>query len=135
MVRRAVWHKTGQFSNGGCTFHIVNSPTAVGLGVVDHDLLRNIFGHLGGPAIMSTMASTREAPKPPPSRLSRLFGRWWRRQSAARQDRFVTIAPLISVLLFLAAITAAFWYLRNEEIQRTTEALRRDTEISQQQIR
>lgn len=84
---------------------------------------------------MATMASPREAPKPPPSRLSRLFGRWWRRQSAARQDRFVTMAPLISVLLFLAAITAAFWYLRNEEIQRTTEALRRDTEISQQQIR
>jgi PAS domain S-box-containing protein len=41
----------------------------------------------------------------------------------------------MSVLMFLAAITAAFWYLRNEEIERTTEALRRDTEVAQQQIR
>ncbi len=37
----------------------------------------------------------------------RLFGRWWRKQSPARQDRFATIAPLISVLLFLAAIISA----------------------------
>ncbi len=69
------------------------------------------------------------------SRLNILFGRWWRRQSPARQDRFATIGPLVSVLMFLAAITAAFWYLRNEEIERTTEALRRDTEVAQQQIR
>ena len=34
----------------------------------------------------------------------RLFGRWWRRQSPTRQDRFATIGPLVSVLLFLAAI-------------------------------
>ena len=38
-------------------------------------------------------------------------------------------APLISVLLFLAAIISAFWYLRNEEIERETEAVKRDTEI------
>ena len=65
----------------------------------------------------------------------RLFGRWWRRQSPARQDRFATIGPLISVLLFLAAIISAFWYLRNEEIERETESVKRDTEIAQQQIR
>jgi PAS domain S-box-containing protein len=64
----------------------------------------------------------------------RLFGRWWRRQSPARQDRFATIGPLISVLLFLAAIISAFWYLRNEEIERETESVKRDTEITQQQI-
>ncbi|MBQ0930832.1 PAS domain S-box protein [Ideonella alba] len=69
------------------------------------------------------------------SRLNRLFGRWWRKQSPARQDRFATIGPLLSVLMFLAAITAASWYLRNEEIERTAEALRRDTEVAQQQIR
>jgi hypothetical protein len=40
------------------------------------------------------------------------------RQSPARQDRFATLAPLLSVLLFLAAIISAFWYLRNEEIER-----------------
>ncbi|MFN5047019.1 PAS domain S-box protein, partial [Roseateles sp.] len=33
------------------------------------------------------------------------------------------------------AIILAFWYLRNEEIERETEAVKRDTEIAQQQIR
>jgi hypothetical protein len=64
----------------------------------------------------------------------RLFGRWWRRQSPARQDRFATLGPLLSVLLFLAAIISAFWYLRNEEIEREAESVKRDTEITQQQI-
>ncbi|MFY8118254.1 MAG: PAS domain S-box protein [Roseateles sp.] len=67
--------------------------------------------------------------------LQRLATAWWRRQSPARQDRFATLGPLISVLLFLAAIILAFWYLRNEEIERETEAVKRDTEIAQQQIR
>ena len=65
----------------------------------------------------------------------RLFGQWWRRQSAARQDRYATFGPLASVLLFLAAIILAFWYLRNEEFEREQESVKRDTEISQQQIR
>ena len=65
----------------------------------------------------------------------RLFGRWWRRQSAARQDRYATLGPLLSVLLFLAAIISAFWYLRNEEFEREQEAVRRDTEVAQQQMR
>ena len=64
----------------------------------------------------------------------RLFGRWWRSQSPARQDRFATLGPLLSVLLFLAAIISAFWYLRNEEIERETESVKRDTELTQQQI-
>jgi PAS domain S-box-containing protein len=71
----------------------------------------------------------------PFARRQRLFGRWWRRQSPTSQDRFATIGPLISVLLFLAAIIAAFWYLRNEEIDRATDTVQRDTEIAQQQIR
>lgn len=41
----------------------------------------------------------------------------------------------MSVLLFLAAIIAAFWYLRNEEFQRERESVQRDTEIAQQGIR
>jgi PAS domain S-box-containing protein len=65
----------------------------------------------------------------------RLFGQWWRRQSAAHQDRYATFGPLASVLLFLAAIILAFWYLRNEEFEREQESVKRDTEISQQQIR
>ena len=65
----------------------------------------------------------------------RLFRRWWRRQSPSRQDRFATLGPLVSVLLFLAAIISAFWYLRNEEFEREQESVKRDTEIAQQQVR
>ncbi len=68
-------------------------------------------------------------------RVRRWLGRWWVHQPAASQDRFVTLAPLASVLLFLAAIISAFWYLRNEEIERENESLKRDTEIVQQQLR
>ncbi len=82
----------------------------------------------------STSEVTRAA-TPSVPRAQRLFGRWWRRQSPTQQDRFATIGPLISVLLFLAAIIAAFWTLRNEEIDREADAVRRDTEIAQQQIR
>ena len=39
------------------------------------------------------------------------------------------------MLLFLAAIISAFWYLRNEEFEREQEAVKRDTEVAQQQIR
>jgi hypothetical protein len=83
--------------------------------------------------------STRPEPPSPTDgavpRAQRLFGRWWRRQSPTQQDRFATIGPLVSVLMFLAAIIAAFWYLRNEEIAREADAVQRDTEIAQQQIR
>jgi len=65
----------------------------------------------------------------------RLVSTWWRRQSPSRQDRFATLGPLLSVLLFLAAIVSAFWYLRNEEIEREAEAVKRDTEMAQQLIR
>ncbi len=73
---------------------------------------------------------------PPPSLpdARRLFGLWWRRQSPSRQDRFATLGPLLSVLMFLAAIISAFWYLRNEEIERESESVKRDAEITQQQI-
>jgi len=64
-----------------------------------------------------------------------MISRWWRRQSPARQDRLATFGPLASVLLFLAAIISAFWYLRNEEFEREVESVTRDTEIAQQQIR
>ena len=67
--------------------------------------------------------------------LRRLIVTWWFKQSPSRQDRLATLGPLISVLLFLAAIISAFWYLRNEEIERETESVKRDTEIAQQQIR
>ena len=76
----------------------------------------------------------RWSARAPVSSARRLAGLWWRRQSPARQDRLATVAPLVSVLMFLATITAAFWYLRNEETAREIESVRRDTEITQQQI-
>ena len=45
------------------------------------------------------------------------------------------MAPLASVLMFMAAIIAAFWYLRMEEVDRELEALRRDVEYAQQRVR
>lgn len=97
--------------------------------------------------IESPLPAASDNPRmPPPSELigplrrliqpaRRLVTSWWRKQSPARQDRFATLGPLVSVLLFLAAIISAFWYLRNEEIERETDAVKRDTEIAQQQIR
>src|SRR5690606_17906429 len=70
-----------------------------------------------------------------PGQTNRLFWRWWRKQSPSQQDRYATLGPLVSVLLFLVAIIAAFWYLRNEELEREQESVRRDTEVVQQQIR
>ena len=45
------------------------------------------------------------------------------------------LAPLAAVVLFLAAIVAAFGYLRLEEIAREQEAVRRDVEYTQQRLR
>jgi PAS domain S-box-containing protein len=70
-----------------------------------------------------------------PAQLLAAWRRWWRRLSPARQDRFITLGPLLSVVLFLAAVVAAFAYLRVEEIDRETEAVRRDAEYAQQRMR
>ena len=45
------------------------------------------------------------------------------------------LAPLAAVLLFLAAIVAAFWYLRAEEVEREQESVRRDVEYAHQRVR
>ena len=89
---------------------------------------------LDNPSMTSAIKGT-PLPRPPRTWPERLFGRWWRRQSASRQDHFATLGPLVSVMLFLAAIILAFWYLRNEEFERQQESVKRDTEITQQQIR
>ncbi|MDA7416155.1 PAS domain S-box protein [Xenophilus arseniciresistens] len=61
--------------------------------------------------------------------------RWWRRQTPGRQDRVAMMVPLAAVLLFLAAIVAAFGYLRLEEQERELESVRRDVEYAQQRLR
>jgi hypothetical protein len=61
--------------------------------------------------------------------------RWWKRQNPIRQDRFASLAPIASVLLFFSAIVFSFWYLRVEEIEREQEAVKRDVEYSQQRLR
>src|SRR5687768_10334838 len=77
--------------------------------------------------------STFDAP-PGSTPLTR-WRRWWRRQSPTRQDRFVTLGPLLAVMLFLAAVIAAFAYLRLEEIDREQQAVKRDVEYAQQRLR
>ncbi len=64
-----------------------------------------------------------------------LWRRWWRKQSPSRQDRFITLGPLAAVVLFLAAVIAAFGYLRIEEIDREQQAVKRDVEYAQQRLR
>ena len=71
----------------------------------------------------------------PDSSPSAWWRRWWREQSPTRQDRFAFVAPLTAVLLFLAAIIAAFSYLRLEEMDREQEAVKRDVEYAQQRLR
>ena len=61
--------------------------------------------------------------------------RWWRRLTPQGQDRVSVLAPLAAVILFLAAIVAAFGYLRLEEIDREQEAVKRDVEYTQQRLR
>jgi PAS domain S-box-containing protein len=60
---------------------------------------------------------------------------WWRMQTPSRQDRYAFIAPLAAVVLFMAAITSAFWYLKYEELEREQEVVRRDVEYAQQRLR
>ncbi|MDP2415861.1 MAG: PAS domain S-box protein [Hydrogenophaga sp.] len=79
-------------------------------------------------------------PSPPPHSPStpasiRWWKRWWRKLPPSRQDRFATLAPLLSVLLFLSAIVVAITYLRYEELEREQEAVTRDVEYAQQRLR
>jgi PAS domain S-box-containing protein len=64
-----------------------------------------------------------------------LWRNWWGKQSPSRQDRFITLGPLFAVVMFLAAVIAAFAYLRIEEIDREQQALTRDVEYAQQRLR
>ncbi|WP_399677080.1 PAS domain S-box protein [Xenophilus sp.] len=61
--------------------------------------------------------------------------RWWKRQTPVSQDRVAMLVPLVAVLLFLAAIVAAFSYLRAEELEREQESVKRDVEYAQQRLR
>jgi hypothetical protein len=64
---------------------------------------------------------SKTLPISPFTQLITHWRQWWRRQTPNRQDRFAFIAPLAAVVLFMAAITTAFWYLRYEEIVREQE--------------
>src|ERR1700760_1683161 len=64
-----------------------------------------------------------------------MWRRWWRRQTPMLQDAVAMLAPLAAVLLFLAAIVSAFWYLRAEEVERVQESVKRDVEYAQQRVR
>ena len=77
-----------------------------------------------------TVTNLREAAAP-----HLWWRRWWRRQTPVHQDRFAMLAPVAAVLMFLAAIVSAFWYLRLEEMDREQEAVKRDVEYAQQRVR
>jgi len=78
---------------------------------------------------------SKTLPTSPFKQLIIRWRQWWRQQTPNRQDRFAFIAPLAAVVLFMAAITTAFWYLKYEEIVREQEVVRRDVEYAQQRLR
>ncbi|RYX96291.1 MAG: PAS domain S-box protein [Comamonadaceae bacterium] len=86
---------------------------------------------------MPTKAPSPDTPADPAETRAPLapWRHWWRRQSPSRQDRFITLGPLLAVVLFLSAVIAAFAYLRIEEIDREQEAVKRDVEYAQQRLR
>ncbi len=97
-------------------------------------------GRDGGPRLPYTRRMDSLPPHPSSTAMvvaapARWWRKWWRGLSPTRQDRFAALAPLAAVLMFLAAIVAAFWYLRAEEAEREQEALRRDVEYAQQRVR
>ena len=65
----------------------------------------------------------------------RRWRRWWRNLPPLRQDRIATFGPVLSVLVFLAAIGAAMVYFQLEEQERVREAVVRDAEFAQLQMR
>ncbi|WP_374355849.1 PAS domain S-box protein [Limnohabitans sp.] len=81
------------------------------------------------------MKTIREIQSPSVPNPVKHWRQWWQRQSPVRQDRFANLAPVAAVVLFMAAIASAFWYLRGEEIEREQEAVRRDVEYAQQRMR
>ncbi|MDB5870553.1 MAG: multi-sensor signal transduction histidine kinase [Polaromonas sp.] len=89
--------------------------------------------HSFSPMFQFPLTSTADAAASPAS--LGVWRRWWRKQSPSRQDRFITLGPLFAVVLFLAAVSAAFGYLRFEELDREQQAVTRDVEYAQQRLR
>ena len=57
---------------------------------------------------------------------------WWHSLPEHRQDRLASLSPLLSVLLFALAVTAAMGYLRMQEMTAVRQALQQDGEYAQQ---
>ncbi len=72
---------------------------------------------------------------PPTVRLPKRWQHWWRSLPPLRQERIATFGPIISVLVFLATIVAAMAYFQLEEYERETEAVVRDVEHAQLELR
>ncbi len=74
-------------------------------------------------------------PTPAAPGLLARWRRWWRSLPPLRQDRIATFGPAVSVIVFLAAIAAAMVYFQLEEYEREREAVMRDVEYAQLQLR
>ncbi|MDM7463021.1 PAS domain S-box protein [Tepidimonas taiwanensis] len=60
---------------------------------------------------------------------------WWDRLPPATQDRLAVLGPVVSVVLFLAAILSALVYFTEQVASQEQEAVIRDTEYAQQRLR
>ena len=59
---------------------------------------------------------------------------WWHSLPEHRQDRLASLGPLLSVLLFCAAVAAAMLYLRMQEVAAVRQSLRHDGEYAHQSL-
>lgn len=60
---------------------------------------------------------------------------WWRRQSPVRQDRYAVIAPVATVVLFVAVVALLMSYLRMEESDREQASIQRDLDYTRNQLK
>jgi hypothetical protein len=88
-------------------------------------------------AMETTSPETTPAPEPSatPCRARTLVAQVVAQPFAHAPGPVCRPGTLAAVMMFLAAIVAAFWYLRAEEAEREQEALRRDVEYAQQRVR
>lgn len=81
------------------------------------------------------MRAPLSTPRSPLGRRLRQWQHWWQSQDAMRQEYLLMLGPVLSVLLFVAALAASLLYLRSEEANAELEALTRDVNFTHRELR
>jgi PAS domain S-box-containing protein len=105
-----------------------------------------VFGNdtsVFAPTVLGTAAAQDRRVQSASSKLKRRLWRYSGLEALMRalglrgptSERLTVWGPIVSVMLFLAAMAAMLWYFQREEVQRERDDLRRDTEWAQQKVR